>query len=458
MGASPMVRRKLHPHQLQGYAYTLESFRRDGGASLLMEMRLGKTLTAIRAARADSHGGTVLVVTPATTMRVWESELKQEGIRPVLLEGSSEHKRRLLMAEESDRWIIINPEGLRAAPDIAAHDWGLVIADETGGWLTNARSQISKLMLRRLQRVPRRMILTGLPDPNGPEDYVTQMIWAHGSFMGCSDFWKWRLRYMAPRYSGGWELKPGVKAKVKAAVRELAFIKTAKQAGVFVPKVFERRYVKAPRFIHKIYKQIRKDWEAGGLSTKWRVVVETWLAMLAGGIVPAEYDPDQTLNSPHKAKEVVSLLKGELKGKQVVIWTRYRRELKLVRKVLEAAGVKSAGISGLTPRPIRAAYIESFKKGKFQTLVIQQSVGRFALNLSFADAMIFYSNVWDYGVRGQAEARCDDMTKTAPVLCIDLITPGTTDEAVLDALKDKKTNSKNIRQRIMVRAKVKGVA
>jgi len=445
--------RKARPHQTEALAYAAGKDR----IALLMQMRLGKSLVAIRWGKNETtEDDYVLIVTPATTIYVWERELKLEGVQAVALAGSTKAKLRTLDASTSSRWFVTNPEGLRACPSLlTARPWEAVIMDESGGWLTNPQAKISKLLLRKLD-APKRAILTGLPDPGGPQDYVTQLLTVFGVFMGCRDFWTWRKRYM---YQAGfeWLLKDGVRKQLRAEVRRLAFIKTTKQAGLFVPKVYETRHVELSPKLRTIYRQISKDFACGAGETKWTVVTANWFAQLAGGIVPPEYDAARLLCSQAKANELVALLKGELRGRRVIVWARFSREITLVARRLAQEGLSARKITGLTPRDRRATLLDSFRAGDFDVLIVQSKIGQYALNLSFADAMIFYSNVWDWGIRGQCEARADDMTKTEPVLIVDLVTRGTVDEAVVDTLRERKRSTAYFLQRVLVKSRKGGL-
>jgi SNF2 family DNA or RNA helicase len=54
-----------------------------------------------------------------------------------------------------------------------------------------------------------------------------------------------------------------------------------------------------------------------------------------------------------------------------------------------------------------------------------------------ADTVIYYSSRDNLEHRDQSEERVKDMTKTSATLYIDLIVPGTVDEAIIRALRDK---------------------
>lgn len=426
-----MERRRLRKHQRAAYSYAAPK----DAIALFMAMRLGKSLVFTRWAKR--RAGLVLIVTPATTAHVWQYELKLEGLKAVVLRGSSKQKLQALKAglKNGRTWFITNPEGVRACPAIAKLEWSVVGCDETGGWLTNPASKISKIMRKHFNHVPSKAILTGLPDPSGPEDYVEQLMFTFGSFMGFNNFWKWRQRFMLPG-PFGWIVPRYSRRKIRSAVRKLAFRMTAKQAGVYVPKVYSTREVEAPPSIRKCYKQVTNDYECNEASTKWATVAAGWLQQLAGGSIPGGGF------HPFKVREVVNLLSTELKGTRVIVWARFIREIKEIQAALKKAGIRCGRISGLTKTHFRPKILQQLEDGKLDAVVIQGQVGQFALNLSFADTMIFYSNFYDWGIRGQCEERCSHFDKKTATLIIDLVTRGTIDEAVLKVLKGRKRSSK----------------
>ena len=57
--------------------------------------------------------------------------------------------------------------------------------------------------------------------------------------------------------------------------------------------------------------------------------------------------------------------------------------------------------------------------------------------MTAAHTMIYYSNSYDLEIRLQSEDRAHRIGQTKSVTYVDLITPGTIDEVVLSALRNK---------------------
>jgi SNF2 family DNA or RNA helicase len=67
----------------------------------------------------------------------------------------------------------------------------------------------------------------------------------------------------------------------------------------------------------------------------------------------------------------------------------------------------------------------------------QPRTGGFGLTLSVAQTVIYFSNSYDLEIRLQSEDRAHRIGQENNVTYIDLVTPDTIDEKILQALRDK---------------------
>ena len=428
-------------HQEAALAYTLPRDR----AAIYMEMRLGKSLVASRWIAAGE--GPALIVSPLTTLLAWTRELELEGVASVILRGPSKQKLRSLDASPVDAVVLVNPEGVRACPEILrARPFTSIVVDEST-LLRNPRAKITRTLRGSADVFPRRAILSGMPAPEGPEDYVEQMLFVFDEFMGHKSFWAWRMEYMRPG-AFGWEPRPSTASAVKRAVRELAFTMTTGQAGLGRTWIRERRCVEPSTIVRAAIREARREWAIGDVETKWAIVVASWLSQLAAGIVPGS-----DVFSPEKTREVVALATGELRGKQMAVFCRYTREIVETIKLLRRAGIAAARLDGSTPLERRGLVLDAFRGGDVRVVVVQQRCGRFALDLSAADVAVFTSNEWSWETRAQCERRIEHPTKDRPLLVVDVVTRGTVDEAVLDVLSEKGRSARYFMQRVLARVR-----
>lgn len=430
------------PHQARVIAWA----KPRSTAAFFLDMRLGKTHVAIRWAHFRAPRGLKLVVAPITTLISWCEELEADGMQYVMLHGSSKQKLAKLDSRKSDqKWILVNPEGLRACPALLAGlQLEVVILDEST-FISNPAAKITKMMLLKLGDVKNRAILSGDPDPEGTlHAYYCQMKFLAGYWwMNCMSFWHWRTRYF---HKSGYDWKPHTTTEflIQRAVKEDAYVLSSDKIFGHKP-VRVRRHVDMSPKLMKLYKNAWKKFELGDAQTKWTPVVQTWLAQMAGGSIPKDYDArGKKFFDDFKMKELRRLLDTELAHKQVVVFFRFTREIMRAEKLLQDCAV----VHGKTTIPTRKRNIENFRKGKVRVLLMQAKCARYALPLWMASAAIFYSNYWDCGTRKQLEARLHGENRTDQPLYIDLVAKNTVDEKVVNVLGEKKYSSSEFLRRV----------
>ena len=439
-----MALRSLFPHQVNALTYAANRSR----IALFMEMRLGKTTVAIRWAKHHQLER-VLVVAPLSVLPGWIDELRAEGV-PMgyinFLTGNT--KLRVQVASEIDTgWALINYEAVRAAPQILDLAWSGIILDESTR-VRNPKAQTTKFMIRRTGHIGHRAILSGLPAPESPMDYFCQMQFLHGHFMNCMNFWVFRQTFFQLGRTGwDWEPKPDTVTRVKHEVHRQAFVLTRKGANMGERKIYERRVVPMTKEQNKAYQQVMKTFKFEDIETVWAVTRQLWLARIAGGFSPDQEHP--RLISDTKLAELMTILTEELPNEPVVVWYRFNEELHATSLLLFDAKIPHKCITGETTVEQRRAAVADFQAGRFNVLLMQINCGKFGLNTSRASTAIYYSNSYELEARAQSEDRIVHMAKQEPLLYIDLVTGGTVDEAVVEALRDKKLTAKQFMNRIL---------
>lgn len=434
------MRKTFVKHQQEAMVYALK--RKAIG--LFLDMRLGKTPVSIRWALTRKRRK-VLVVAPLSVLpgMQWEEEIKQEGGWPVYI-WPNERKDVWLTAAEANSvgWFGINYEALRTRPEILDIEWDAIILDESTR-IRNPKAQITKLLLKGTDHIRYRAILSGLPNPESPLDLFCQMKFLFGSFLGYDNFYAFRQAKFN-EIAFNWYPRKGVTNAIKEALHAACFIRSQKQVGMGNKKVFERRYVWMNPVQKRLQREIQLDFTAGAKSTKWAPVQATWLARLAGG-----FSPELECIADGKLRLLKTILTEERPTEQVVVWFRFTSEIKAAYAMLKKAKVTCKIIRGRTNKRKRPIIQRKFHAGTYRVLLMQEKVGQYGLNLSCANTAIYYSNVWDHEVRAQSQQRIEHMMKKVPLLFIDLVTRDSTDEAVLDALQEKKRESRRFLSDVM---------
>ena len=439
-----MARRAFIESQRIGWQYAKYRAR----VAFYLQMRLGKSLLAIRWARSRINNPKILIVSPLSVLDSWQEELDQEDCRFVPLIGRTmDHRLDQFFASPRHRWFGTNWEGLvskgknrsASASLLTKLRWSCVIADESTR-IRNARAQITKTCLNEFDDVKYKAVLSGLPNPEGMDDFVTQMMFVNGSFMGFQSFWDWRLEHMIQTSWGEWIVKHTSRSIIRAAVHESSCFVSRKDVGIENEHCFEKRVVKIPPRVVRAGQRAAKLFEIADQITTNKLTVGTWLAQLAGGRFP--HDPK--LQHDAKINEVVYLLKNDLAKEPVVIFCRYTAEVNALVQRFQKEKISTVRVIG-DDKDQYAERVNRFRFGKVQTIIAQAKCLQMGKDLSRSDTIIFYSNYWENEVRSQCMERIEHPKKRGIMLYIDIIAQGTADEMVVPALAEKRLSSRMFR-------------
>ena len=443
---STAKRKVLKPHQVAGVDYLCRSPR----AALFMEMRLGKTLTTIRALRLLSIVEKILIISPYSVMDAWENELKGDGIIPQVLRGSREERLAILNSKPTPGWVVSNFE---SAERLELHHlkWNAIIIDESTR-LANPRSKTTKFFTRNFRAVPRRILLCGNPAPEDPLQYVMQFLFLHGIFMGCSSYWNFRERLCLQR-GFDWVLRPGTLDRLHAFVRANSFELSRKEAKMGGEKIYSIRRIPFNDAQREQYKAMLKSFSFGDTEAKHVVAQLVHMQYICGGLSVEE---GHELIGDGKLSELFYLLKGELRGQKVLVWCRFRKEQENICSFLTENGVSNSFINGDTEdrEKIRGYFFGAGATTNVMVMTI--SAAAKGGDWSAADTAIYYSNLWSNDFRSQSEDRIFHPEKTSPSLIIDLVHEDSIDEDVLKMLREKKYSSEALLGRLECQIKMRG--
>lgn len=427
----------LMDHQKKALEYATPLTR----IALYMEMRLGKTLVAIRWVKSNSNSiSNILVLAPKSVLPAWESELLEEKQNVQRPTGTLEERFKKIN-ESKKGWTLLNYEAVTLYPDFLSFDWDCIICDEST-YIRNPKANITKLLNKFTYRVRYKAILSGLPAPESPKDYYCQFQFLYGNFMYHTQYWTWRNHYCM-QIGYDWDIKKSFIPKIKEEVHRLAFVLTRKEAGLGSKKIYEQRYVELNNPQKKLINKIDKDFEyrLGNEEdyTKYSPVKYIWMARVSGGFSPSGKENIST----SKIEELRKLLVGELKEDKVIIWFRFNTELEFVRKELQAYLHKKDQKIGIFTADKKEGIEKDMRLSQETKVMCAQSrLGKMGLPWYDSSAMIFYSNWYDYEVRAQCEDRGIHPMKKEPYLIIDLISEDSIDEDTVELLKNKKLSAK----------------
>lgn len=438
------MKRALWEHQRQAFRFA--GSRKH--VALFLEMRLGKTLVAIRRLRLytprnSGQGLRILIVAPSSALQSWLDDLDMEGEEDIaILVGK--RAERISRLQEMRRWNLINREGFLWLPQIAAIPWDCVIVDESQA-LKNPTAKISKFFARQFRNVPHRWIMTGTPDPESREDYFQQFKFLHGSFMGETNFWKWRERFFNPpdpRFrEKRWTAKSGAAAAIRKYIARVS-LRIRKEdiaPGIFTRAIHEKRVIDLPPKWRVRYDKMESlfidEDSSGNLRRETKSIGEmrAWLHDLADGFIDGEI--------AHKLKFIeLKRLFDDLRGESIVVWFARNQALRYAESFLQGFGIDCVGILGATPLPDRLHEFKAFRAGRRRALLLQCAIAETGINLSEASAAIYFSRPWSLQMNLQTEERIQAISRKSAPLILDILAGDTVDEDVYHSFRNKRAD------------------
>jgi len=428
--------RKLRKYQRDCFRFTknLHHF------ALFLEMRLGKTLIAIRRIQTYPDIKKVLIVCPLSAMYGWQKELEYESIPPAI-ELTGTRKQRLKALRTNFKWFIINKEGHLAIREISEIDWNVVVLDEST-FIKNPKAGVSKFYCGHFRNVKHRILLTGTPAPEGEIDYFQQMKFLNYDIFG-DNYWQFRNKYFLQDDYNYYLDIPGQEL-VRNQLSKNCYFLSRKDVQMGGEKIREQRRLKLDFKARKIYKQIINEFlliidEEVLNRTIFTIVQYGWLRQLTGGFVDNKFLFNGKLN------EIKYLLETELKGQQIVIWAQYINELKIIHSTLRESYSCGLIYGEIKPKE-RDVIRNQFSNKKTRILIAQPETFKYGVDLSSSDTVIYYSSPSGLETRQQSEDRVINVTKNTPALIIDLVMENTIDEDIIQSLIAKESKQKMMKR------------
>jgi SNF2 family DNA or RNA helicase len=177
----------------------------------------------------------------------------------------------------------------------------------------------------------------------------------------------------------------------------------------------------------------------GDLSTTQNVL--TQIMRLQQICLGSLTDDDGTVHAlkSNRLSELMDICE-EIQGK-AIIWATWTQDIRSIAEALrDRFSVQAvATLHGETPDSDRQQIVETFqdRQSELRFIVGHPKTGGYGLTLTAANTVIYYSNSYDLELRLQSEDRAHRIGQENKVTYIDLISPKTIDEKIVDALRNK---------------------
>jgi SNF2 family DNA or RNA helicase len=148
-----------------------------------------------------------------------------------------------------------------------------------------------------------------------------------------------------------------------------------------------------------------------------------------------------------KLKQVLEERATRDAASKFIIWTVFKPTYELINAVCGELGLKAVFLNGTQSKDEKQAAVDAFNNDEeIRVIIANQGAGGTGVNLTRATHAIYYSRSFNLAHDLQSEARHHRGGQTRETYRIDLVTPDTIDEHVLEVLKRKKTHAEDILQ------------
>jgi len=404
-------------------------------------MGLGKTLQviALHLHRRERKAGPTLVVCPASVLGSWARELGRfaPDVPVRRYHGGDRHLQAVAVDE-----VVLVTYGvvLRDAGELAAVEWGLVVADEAQQ-AKNPQSHTA----RRLREIPAaaRVALTGTPVENRLMDLWAILDWTTPGVMGPMDAFTRRVAVPIERHRD-----PDATAALARRVRPFLLRRRKTDPGI------------APELPRKTQSDLVVALTAEQV-TLYEAVVRETLAAIAGtegferaGLVfrlitvlkqicnhPEQYLKQRGTLGGRSGKlaafdDLVDIVLAA--GESVLVFTQYKEMAALLEQHLHERGVPSLFLHGGTPVPRREQMVEQFQAGQVPVFLLSLRAGGTGLTLTRATHVVYYDRWWNPAVEDQATDRAYRIGQDRPVQVHRMIAEGTLEDRIAALLETKR--------------------
>lgn len=461
---------KTAPREHQKKAFHISKDR--GAFALFLEQGLGKTKVILDTAAhlwAEGKIDTLLVTAPNGVHEQWvEEQLPAhlpEWVRRKCLvyvsnrtKGWKERADEVLGYQDGLRVVSMHidafatEKGVRFAERVLSSGQALWALDESVSIKTPGAKR-TKAVLKLRDLAPYRRILTGTPITKGAEDLYSQTRFLSDDVFGFSSFYSFRNRFCvtqpipgaphgAVRIVGYRNLE-----ELKERLDGWAVRMTAADCLDLPERTYLTRHVQMTAEQHRAYEDLKEELltqlDDGSLVSAPTALVQLMrLQQVLCGFVSAEDGVTRQLKS-NRAQAALDVA-HEAQGK-VLIWARFHNDIDVLSETFKHW--KPAVWDGRqTSEQKQAAKRRFMQDDQCQVFIANPSAAGTGVDglQRVSHTMVYYSNSFKASDRWQSESRLHRDGQKGTVTVVDLVVPGTVDERILKALKQKQDVARNV--------------
>lgn len=336
---------------------------------------------------------------------------------------------------------ITNRENVVWLVDYYRNAWpfDMVVVDESSSFKSHSAKRF-KALASVGGRIDRMVELTGTPSPNGLDDLWAQVFLLDGGERLGKRYTHFRERYFQPGKRGAdgmvysYEAKPGSEQGILERISDICISMKAEDYLQLPDVTYHEIPVELDAKAAKAYRDLEREMvlelpDDGDISVTSAAALSNKLLQLANG---ALYDDDHGVHEVHNCKvEAFAELVESLQGKPALVFYNYRHDRTRLLEALRGTGLRVRELK--TPQDE-----DDWNARRIDILLTHPASSAYGLNLQQGgNHVIWFGLTWNYELYTQANKRLHRQGQQEKVIIHHLVSAGTRDEDVMQALQHK---------------------
>ena len=332
---------------------------------------------------------------------------------------------------------------------------GLIAIDESTT-IKNHKAKRTKSLIKVAKNFKVRRLLTGSPITKSPLDIYAQCEFLKPSLLGHDSFYTFQNRYavLQKRTMGAHSFQQVLGYRnideLTEKISQFSFRVLKKECLDLPEKVYTARYVTLTPEQKNMYMLLQKQamlmFEDGEMVSAPAVITQMLrIQQVMSGHLKT--DDGEMKYFASRRMDALEELMEEHDGK-AIIWSRFRYDIQQITAMLNKKFGEGSAASyyGDTSDDERQRIVEGFQNknapfryegNPLRFFVGNPATAGYGLTLTEANLVVYYANDFNLETRIQSEDRAHRIGQKNQVTYVDLISEGTLDEKIVEALRNK---------------------
>lgn len=439
--------------------YSINHIIDHKASGLFLDMGMGKTVSTLTAIDNLIFLGEVYKVLVIAPLRVaedtWSTEvdkwdhLKHLRISKIL--GTKRQRKEALM-KDADIYVT-NRENVDwlVTECFDSWVWDMVIIDELSSFKSSKAKRFRAL--KKVRPYFKRIVgLTGTPAPNSLIDLWPQIYLLDGGQRLGKTITGFKDRYFNPGRRNGyvvynWELKEGSEAAIQNKISDICISMKADDYLDLPERIDNKVEISLSKKSMGIYKKLEKDLviELGeeDITAANAAVLTNKLLQMANGAIYSETKEVVKIHDEkiERLEEIIDVSNG----KPVLVFYNFKHDYNRITEMLTKKKISHQTLN-------TSDDIKKWNDGKIQVALLHPASAGHGLNLQYGgNIIVWFGLTWSLELYQQANARLHRQGQKETVIIHHLISKGTVDEDVMNALANKEINQDMLLEAVKAR-------